>query len=329
MAIPFDGPLGDAAALFGAAAACAKYITIVEVPATIAGLIPQLGSSLILEASPQRGVGPGESVSITPYVELAGITNICSAGSAVGAGPLQDFLVRKLVHKVMTRRPIFALYQAVKNVSVSTSEQLVGVIRDAVGGVIGATGIAEYLSQIASGICAQLGARGSRLQVDSSLVSATLSPNVGTLSSASGASPLTYTCPSDPADVPEQGVTIRATLDACIGGIRGEVVAACAPLVDVSITMGDNGALLDDIFEVSIDGDSVLTSSVPVTAASTTIQLAPGTYTLRMRGHAAPDGVGTYFISVTGASLSNGPSTSGTNLVPGVTHVWTLTVAAQ
>jgi hypothetical protein len=49
-------------------------------------------------------------------------------------------------------------------------------------------------------------------------------------------------------------------------------------------------------------------------------------YALEMAGKAAPDGIGTYFISVAGGQLLNGPPLSGTNLVPGVVHKWTLRV---
>lgn len=85
----------------------------------------------------------------------------------------------------------------------------------------------------------------------------------------------------------------------------------------VTITMGDNGFVNDDIFEVSIGGKTVLTSSVPVRSVSTTVDLPLGRTTVVMSGRAAPDGVGTYYIQFSGATVVSG-ATSGDDLVPGV-----------
>ena len=74
----------------------------------------------------------------------------------------------------------------------------------------------------------------------------------------------------------------------------------------------------------------------PTTAVSTVVTLAPGTYSLRMRGLAAPDMIGTYFVSISGGSSTlSGPGgcgasctfASGTDLNAGTTFFWTLTVA--
>ena len=49
----------------------------------------------------------------------------------------------------------------------------------------------------------------------------------------------------------------------------------------VTITMGDNGNLLDDIYEVRIQGKTVLTSSSPVRSISTTVNLAAGDHSIQ------------------------------------------------
>lgn len=85
----------------------------------------------------------------------------------------------------------------------------------------------------------------------------------------------------------------------------------------VTITMGDNGLANDDIFEVSIGGRTVLTSSSPVRSISVTLELPVGRTTVVMSGRAAPDGIGTYYINFSGATVISG-QTSGDDLVPGV-----------
>lgn len=126
--------------------------------------------------------------------------------------------------------------------------------------------------------------------------------------------------------VPEEGVKIALSYASCSGELRGEVTIKCGELKQVTITMGDNGPANDDIFEVVVNGDSVLTSSAPVRSVSTTITMPVGRHSLQMRGLAAPDGIGTYFISVSGGRLEGGPPLSGSNLTAGTVFTWTLVV---
>jgi len=113
-----------------------------------------------------------------------------------------------------------------------------------------------------------------------------------------------------------QSPVVTATKSMCMGPEEKSIQFSCST-ANVTITMGDNGALNDDIFEVVIDGDTVLTSSTPVRSTSTTVQLPLGEKSIVMRGHAAPDGIGTYFIRFDGATVVSG-QTSGSDLVPGV-----------
>ena len=91
--------------------------------------------------------------------------------------------------------------------------------------------------------------------------------------------------------------------------------------------MGDNGSLNDDIFEVRMAGQTILTSSVPVRAISTTVTLAVAQHEVQMVGRAAPDGIGTYYITFAGATVVGGDPTTGTDLTPGV--VKTFIIQAQ
>ena len=91
----------------------------------------------------------------------------------------------------------------------------------------------------------------------------------------------------------------------------------CQTLANITITIGDNGSLNDDIFEVRIDGETILTSSSPVRSVSTTIQIPIEDTWVQMIGRAAPDGIGTYYIRFSGASVIGGDHTSGYDLTPG------------
>jgi len=83
--------------------------------------------------------------------------------------------------------------------------------------------------------------------------------------------------------------------------------------------MGDNGPILDDIFEVLLEGETILTSNDPVRRKSVTVEvLAGSTQLVQMVGRAAPDGIGTYLIIFDGATVVGGDPTDGRDLTPGV-----------
>ena len=109
------------------------------------------------------------------------------------------------------------------------------------------------------------------------------------------------------------------------GDLKSDKVKVNCEGRQVTITMGDNGSLNDDIFEVSIGGRTILTSSVPVRSVSTTVDLPLGRTTVVMSGRAAPDGIGTYYIQFSGATVVSG-QTSGEDLVPGVRKTFVIEV---
>ena len=105
----------------------------------------------------------------------------------------------------------------------------------------------------------------------------------------------------------------------CDGLGKATEIVGCSTS-DVLITMGDNGSALDDIFEVIVAGQTVLTSSAPVRSVSASVPIPGGQTEVLMRGLAAPDGVGTYFITFSSnARVVGGDSLSGSDLTPGVT----------
>ena len=92
---------------------------------------------------------------------------------------------------------------------------------------------------------------------------------------------------------------------------------------EITIRFGDNGNLLDDTFALYVDGKLLYAMSSPATSITYSMTLEPGDHSVKLKGISAPDGVGTYFIRVTGdASLYD----SGSDLTAGVTKSYTITV---
>ena len=101
---------------------------------------------------------------------------------------------------------------------------------------------------------------------------------------------------------------------------------------DVTITVCDNGALKDDAFALYVN--SLYKGTMVATPGnycdSYPLNLPTGTtHTARLLGVEAPDAIGTYSISFTGASNLTGDARSGGDLVPGVSKYYTFEVAAS
>ncbi len=135
----------------------------------------------------------------------------------------------------------------------------------------------------------------------------------------------TYTCPS-PGPGVQLNYLLQGSAPICGDTQRVQVSARCQA-TDVTITWGDNGTANDDIYELSIPAIGFTrTTSQPVTSISATVTLAPGDYEVRLIGRAAPDGIGTYFISFSGASVISGDALSGRDLTPGRVKTYTIRV---
>jgi lipopolysaccharide export system protein LptA len=127
---------------------------------------------------------------------------------------------------------------------------------------------------------------------------------------------------------------IQAAVAVPSGGriwMDGEVYYEVAG-TNVTITVWDSGSAKDDAFKLLVDGvdcgDMVATSWSSY-SRSWNIQLSPRAepYRVDLRGVAAPDGIGTYSISFTGATLTS-PSapTTGNDLTPGVVRTFWIVV---
>jgi hypothetical protein len=192
-------------------------------------------------------------------------------------------------------------------------DRIESVVSAAVGVAINSLGIGARLDALSAYLSSLAEAYGATIDPNGVLMGPL--PAIGTLELAPPGTelPSIYTCD------PSQPTTVGFVASKSICGTqRATQTFVSFGLREVTITMGDNGSLLDDIFAVEIEGQTVLTSSVPVVATSTVVQLPIGDHDVIMRGLAAPDGIGTYYIQFNGASVLPGSSaTSGTNLIPG------------
>lgn len=99
----------------------------------------------------------------------------------------------------------------------------------------------------------------------------------------------------------------------------------CLPLpqrllktVQVTITIGDWGGVVDDVFEVWFDGTPVLAPGVPVRTAATTFETYAGSHSVYLIGKVVPDNIGTYEISFSpNVAIVSGPPLQGSDLQAG------------
>ncbi len=294
---------------------CTTAAAPIAVSETITEFAPDMGrAELRLEATPdvlsaQSGFQSQLRVSLTVPLD----PTLCA-----GAGSLREKILKKAAEKVLRRAPL--VNKAVKiadrlpkRLRETFLDQIEEAIASSLGTALDESQIGQRLDEVTDVICTLGTALGATVAPDGVLTGP--DPNVGTLQLAPAGTeqPSIYT--GDPNQ--QETVTFVAEKDIC-GTVRRAEAQVSYGTAMVTITMGDNGSLLDDIFLVEVDGQPVLTSQVPVTSISTTEELTLGEHTVVMRGLAAPDGIGTYFIQFSGATVLPGSDRlTGTDLVPG------------
>jgi len=110
---------------------------------------------------------------------------------------------------------------------------------------------------------------------------------------------------------------------------------ACLPIpgrmfetVPVTVTVGDWGSELDDVFQVWFDQTLILDPATPVREASATLEVIPGRHVVRLVGATVPDKIGTYELSFSAnAVVVSGPPLRGAELVSGGTFTYDVLVA--
>lgn len=321
-AFPGEGPAGEAAALATWATACGAIEATVELALLINELVGSIEPDLRFEGSP-TSPGAGESVELRAEIELAGLDDICAFTVGKARSEMIEELAEKAVERLLRKKlALRAISRAVRFFSDDVFEELEDRLEELVVRAIDHTAIGNLLEELTAKVCDVFQA-GVPLLDDLSVIMEGPDPNVGTLT-FNGDGTASYTCPDDTSQSADS-VTFTARREICGDQAEQTVTVTCQSR-PVTITIGDNGSANDDIYEVRIEGETVLTSSVPVRSISTTVQLAVGDHVVEMIGRAAPDGIGTYFISFSGATVIGGDALSGTDLTPGVVKTFVIRV---
>jgi hypothetical protein len=316
--------------------------TVSDVSGIVLSLTPSPDYALLVTAEPST-LAAGEQAEIRTFVRLRGAEALCATGVGLALKTIQEQLLGILVKKMFKRvggvklaAKILERYPLDKRGELREKvlEQLKSTMSFLIGKALDKTGLNKLLGDVQSRVCARLqdaaGPGAFTIALQNSNFLPPDPPDVGTLvpSAVGSTDPAIFTC--DPPDGENHTVTLMVDRAGCDATRRftGRVNVECSSAkANVKITIGDNGAALDDIYEARIDGVTVLTSSVPVTSISTTVQLAAGQHTLLLIGRAAPDFIGTYFMEIEGATVLSGPPLSGENLTAGTVFTYVIEVA--
>ena len=262
--------------------------------------------------------------NVASVVKINDATGICSTAGSQGEALLADTFA-DVLEAVIKKK---ARYKRIKKIleglgKSNAAQELEDAIESAAGKVIDSLGLTEKLKEKASEICAAFGATaiaGQGFADPAKTIS--FDASLGMLSPMSdGTADFVCTPPSSAAG---QSVTLVASKDICRPTSVSKNVNCGATAV--TIRFGDNGSLNDDIFSVSVNGEQ-FSSSSPQREVVGTVQLpSQSVVNVSMRGLAAPDGVGTYYIAFEGATVIGGDATSGSDLTPGVTKTFTIMV---
>lgn len=288
---------------------CGLFGNALDIISVLTEAIPR-PTGLRLQDRPSQG---GGEIDVFLQIDVRG----CDTNGLAFATFIKNKLVESAIRALTSRFAPQAVVDKIREHVVET-----------IGSALGAAGLDDAVSAAVTSLCEGSGMNltVSEMPVPSNRLSTAFvrveDSSKARVTTSSG--PIIYEC------LDSGTARIWAWLASCrpvfpTGYYTKSIDVSCGT-TDVTIEMGDNGPALDDIFEVRIDGQSVLTSNAPVRSVTTSKALSRGQHQLQMVGLAAPDGIGTYFIRVTGATLSGGPALSGTNLTAGTVFSWILEV---
>lgn len=321
---PGDGPLGDAVGLATWTLACGRLEASLKLVKVLTSLLGSIDIDLSLKTSTNTP-SSGNPATITAAAQPLGLDDLCSIGAGKGAKALSKKLAERVVGEIIRDGATGKLLQGIFQAG---GEKLLQKFFDAVQGRVGeildSSGLDKALSELADYACTAIDSNTGALNLPANRVLKGPNPDFGSLSFNSDGT-AEYSCPDPSENVSTGLITFTAEKKLC-KTTQIKTISLTCETKPVGITIGDNGSLNDDIFEVVINGSSVLTSSSPTRSISTTVQLPVGQTTVTMLGRAAPDGVGTYFIEFSGASVIGGSPTSGSDLIPGSSKTFTIDV---
>ncbi|MDR5651954.1 PKD domain-containing protein [Ruixingdingia sedimenti] len=321
--IPADGPAIEVAALAG----FVKFCLPLTVPLQVAGIVGDLVKPLDFDfrlSSDKTSLDDGETATITAEVTFIGLNNLCGLGVTKGAKELiNKKLGARIVGMLMTKSTTYKLLGEIyAKIGEDSYTGLLTAIQNVVSNTLDATGLSDAFENFINKVCGFIPPTGG---VVADAKDFNLTATNGGLLSFLPDGKATLACPAPGSGGGSGAITVSGSRVLCGSDTKSASVDVSCGTGNVTITMGDNGSANDDIYEVIIDGRTVLTSSVPVRSVSVTVQLPKGQTTVLMRGRAAPDGIGTYFISFSGATVISG-QTSGSDLTPGVTKTFIIEV---
>lgn len=327
---PITGPI---------AVLCGKMLAAASMVQLIVSFVPPPPNRLEMTAMPTT-LSSGESSQITVEAPIYVGSGLCSGILAFTVERATKAAGQLLASIAGSRRQAWQLVQSWPlssagggGVAANLRMELEQLILDFYENVAGLAAeldfIASAVETVQTRICdiVRFGSFRLTMEPDVTVLRVPDPSDAGTLVVPPSGSldPAIFTCDPDMTATMEERVRIDS---AFCSNIRGSVEIRCQPGGnEATICFGDNGSLLDDIFELRIDGVTVSAPTSPVTNVCVTEELSVGTHTADLIGRAAPDGIGTYFISF-GTPITNvmGPPTSGSNLVAGATFTWTFEI---
>lgn len=318
---PGDGVLIDAAALFAWVTACGTVEASIDVFAVFSDLISEMDADLKFDVSNANPL-PTTPAILKPTLEVFGVDDICQIGAGAGANRIVEKLAEQATARLIRRKfSLRAMQKIFEQLGEDALQSYLQLLEDTSARVITQLNLDTAIQNFAAPYCADI--YGAELIISSSRVLTEPNPNEGTLNFLSDGT-AEYFCPEDMTASSSYTFSFTAQLDICGENFSIERQVSCSAKT-LTIQMGDNGNALDDIYEIRVNGTSVLTSSSPVRTTSISLELPSGsTNTIEMLGRAAPDGIGTYFVYFYGAATISGAPNTGSDLTPGVVKVFTV-----
>ncbi len=297
---------------------CLRFEVALQFASATADFFEPIEPDLRITAD-KTTLAQGERAIVRTEITFLGTQELCATAVGAGASALAEkYITERLGNKIVGRLlnrsvAVAALARIFALLGEDAYAGLLRHIRDSVSTTLDNSGIPDAIGRLASNLCPKIGF-GAAQAVAANILQTPKIDEGNLFFKSDGTAE--YFCPP-PGPVFKSKIDLIGTKQLCSSPPATAKVTMTCATSPVTITMGDNGSALDDIFEVVIGGRTVLTSNGPTRSISTTIQLPKGRTEVIMRGLAAPDGIGTYFISFSGAAVVSGDALSGTDLIPG------------
>jgi hypothetical protein len=324
----FNGPIGPAVAA-GLITICNGVSFASDTLTVITDILPKAGSTLSITAERVSAAPPTFHIRVMAPLER---NLLCGAGSGA-SGFLMNRVRDLIVRRLSQRLTAWLSFGFIRNFPFESRDGslrrrivdfMVGQIQSLAGVVVTAAGLQEWIDRKKDELCGRFSNGAVAIPIDQLTLLQHDPVGDGTLTRPGAGSnePAVFVCAAQ--STGNRIVRIDAATVACGKTLAGSTTIDCRG-VTVTFCQGDNGSALDDIFELVVNGEVLLAPSVPVRRVCGTRMLSPGDHEVLLRGRAAPDNIGTYFIEASPGRLI-GPPLSGTDLTAGRVFRWTLRI---